>query len=121
VEFLGVRDDVPELIAAADLLVHPSRTEALPTAPIEAGAAGLPVVATDVGGTREIVEEGITGYLVANGDARALADRILKILGDRELAMQMGKAAQERVGRMFNLEQQAERTAKLYEQVLASS
>jgi len=121
VEFLGARDDVPDLLAAADLLVHPSRTEALPTAPIEAGAAGLPVVATDVGGTREIVENGITGYLVGNGDARALADRILRILGDRGLAMQMGKAAQERVGRLFNLDQQAERTANLYEQVLASS
>ena len=99
VEFLGNCNDVPDLLMAADLLVSPSWTEALPTAPIEAGAAGLPVVATDVGGTREIVEHGVSGYLVASGDAGGIAARISEILADRSLAARLGGAARERVGR----------------------
>jgi glycosyltransferase involved in cell wall biosynthesis len=121
VEFLGQRDDVPALLGAADLLVSPSRTEALPTAPIEAGAAGLTVVATDVGGTREVVEDGVTGFLVPSGDAGALTQRVAEILTTPDLATRMGEAARSRILRMFTLERQAENTARLYRQVLNHS
>jgi len=117
VEFLGQRDDVPELLLAADLLVMPSRTEGLPTAPIEAGAAGLPVVASDVGGTGEIVEDGVTGFLVPSGDAEALAERVTQILQEPEGGARMGMNARERVQRLFTLENQAAQTAQLYRSV----
>lgn len=118
VEFVGQRDDVPELLGAADVLLLPSRTEALPTVLIEAGAAGLPVVATDVGGTREIVEDGTTGFVVPSGNALSLASRAVDILSDPDLASAMGEAARARINRLFTLERQARLTSGLYQQVM---
>jgi glycosyltransferase involved in cell wall biosynthesis len=120
VEFLGQRDDVPELLGAADLLISPSRTEALPTALIEAGAAGLPVVATDVGGTREIVEAGVTGFLIPEGDSAALARRSVEVLSTPGLAQRLGHAAKIRISRIFTLENQAKFTARLYKELLST-
>ncbi|MCP5364682.1 MAG: glycosyltransferase family 4 protein [Hyphomicrobiales bacterium] len=117
VEFMGQRDDVPALLMAADLLVMPSRTEGLPTAPIEAAAAGLPVVASDVGGTKEIVADGETGFLVPAGDADALAERVIHLLQQPDGGRQMGLKARERVQRLFTLENQAALTAQLYRSV----
>ncbi|MBA3909119.1 MAG: hypothetical protein C0524_04345 [Rhodobacter sp.] len=90
VQFLGERQDVPELLAASDVLVLPSLSEALPTVLLEAGAPGLPVVATDVGGTREIVVEGETGLVVKASDAGALAESVKLLLSDGTLASEMG-------------------------------
>ncbi len=78
--FLGLRADVPELLAAADIYVHPSQAEALPTGVLEAMAVGLPVVAADVGGVSEIVLDGETGWLVPPGDVEALAEAMLSLL-----------------------------------------
>ncbi|HKP16805.1 MAG TPA: glycosyltransferase, partial [Gemmatimonadaceae bacterium] len=76
VRWLGHRDDVPSLLAAADLFVLPSLNEGLPLAAMEAMLAGAPVVAADAGGTGEIVRNGLTGLLVPPSDPRALADAI---------------------------------------------
>ena len=76
---LGLRRDVPELLRALDLLVLPSGREGLPNIVLEAMASGVPVVATDVGGTGELVIEGKTGSLVRPGDAEALARAILAL------------------------------------------
>jgi glycosyltransferase involved in cell wall biosynthesis len=119
VEFLGERADVPELLGAGDALVLPSWGEALPTVLIEAGAASLPVVATDVGGVREIVIEGETGYLVEPGDAVAIADRLEQVLNDPVRARAMGESARRRVNEIFSLEHQAEQTVGIYRAVLA--
>lgn len=118
VEFLGQRMDVPELLGASDVLVLPSWSEALPTVLIEAGAAMLPVVATNVGGTAEIVQDGRTGYVVAPGDASALGARLIEVLKNPDRARQMGDSARERVIQMFSYEQQAQQTIALYQQVL---
>lgn len=118
VEFMGQRMDVPEVLGASDILVLPSWREALPTVLIEAGAAALPCVATDVGGASEIVLEGETGYLVQAGDSAALAERLITLLHDRDRACTMGAHAQERVQTTFSLEEQARQTAALYERVL---
>jgi len=119
VEFMGQRMDVPELLGAADALILPSWSEALPTVLIEAGAAGLPCVATDVGGTAEIVIDGETGYVIPTGNPAVLTEKLAVLLNDREKAAAMGAAAYRRVTSIFTLEQQAARTADLYARVLA--
>lgn len=118
IEFMGQRMDIPALLGGADVLVLPSWSEALPTVLIEAGAAALPVVATNVGGTSEIVVEGETGWIVAAGDAAALADRLAHVLNHPSDALKMGQAAQVRVRKLFTFEQQAAKTIQLYQSIL---
>ncbi|MCS6871572.1 MAG: glycosyltransferase family 4 protein [Anaerolineae bacterium] len=120
VHFLGQRMDVPELLGASDVLVLPSWSEALPTVLIEAGAASLPCVATDVGGTREIVVDGETGYIIPKGDSAALAARVADLLSDSVHARKMGEAALRRVSCIFTLPEQARRTVEVYRRALAS-
>jgi glycosyltransferase involved in cell wall biosynthesis len=91
--FLGHRDDVPERLATADIFVLPSRSEAFPNALLEAMAAGLPVIASGVGGVVELVENGRTGFLVPAGNAFALADRICRLMADPSLGRRLGTAA----------------------------
>lgn len=119
IHFMGQRMDVPDLLGAADALVLPSWSEALPTVLIEAGAASLPCVATDVGGTAEIVVDGETGYVIPKGDSAALATRLADLLSDSGRAAQMGAAALQRVTGIFTLPQQAKRTVEVYARALA--
>ncbi len=118
VEFLGERMDVPVLLKASDVLVLPSWSEALPTVLIEAGAASLPVVATDVGGTAEIVMDGDTGYVVQPGDSVSLAEKLIKILSDSESAREMGRRARDRVQKLFSLQRQSDLMFSLYKRTL---
>jgi len=76
----GFREDLDHYIAAFDLLVLPSYTEGMPSIVLESLAAGVPVVATAVGGTPEVIQDGVTGYLLPSGDPVALAERILRVL-----------------------------------------
>ena len=92
VRLLGDRSDVPRLLAAADVFVCSSRSEGMPISIIEAMAAGLPVVASAVGGVPEMVDDERTGLLVAPGAAAALADALARLIGDRALREQMGRA-----------------------------
>jgi glycosyltransferase involved in cell wall biosynthesis len=119
VEFLGQRKDVPELLGASDVLILPSLSEALPTVLIEAGAASLPLVATDVGGSAEIVETGKTGFIVPPGQAQPFAEKLIYLLKNSDEARQMGERARERIVSLFSLEQQARQTVALYERILA--
>jgi glycosyltransferase involved in cell wall biosynthesis len=118
VEFLGQRMDVAELLGGADTLVLPSWSEALPTVLIEAGAASLACVATDVGGTAEIVKDGETGYVVPAGNAERLAFALMTILSSPETAEEMGKRAYERVKNTFSFDKQAKHFIDIYESVL---
>ncbi len=118
VEFLGQRMDIPELLGASDLLIQASWSEALPTVLIEAGAASLPVVATNVGGSAEIVQSGIGGLLVTPGDSRAIADAVVELLQHPEKSRQMGERAHQFVQENFSLEKQALATKDLYERVV---
>src|SRR5205807_9503285 len=97
VELAGERNDVPELLAAADVFVLSSRSEGLPVSVLEAMAAELPVVATAVGGLPELVVEGETGFLVPPGDARALGAALGRLLADAELCRRLGEAGRRRV------------------------
>lgn len=112
--FLGMRVDVPDLLAAVDLFVLPSRFEGLPLAVIEAMAAGLPVVATRVGGTDELVLDGVTGLLVPPGNAGALARAITELCRDPARAKAAGDAGRARYAAEFTAIWMASETARLY-------
>ena len=117
--FAGLRHDVQTILSLFDLFVLPSLWEGLPMAVLEAMAAGLPVVATAVGGTPEVVVDGVTGLLVPPRDPHALAEAILRLLRDPDLRKRMGGAGRERVAAHFSVEQMVQRTEKLYEHLLA--
>jgi glycosyltransferase involved in cell wall biosynthesis len=102
VRLLGHRTDVPDLLAASDLFVLASAHEGLPVSIMEAMLAGLPVVATAVGGVPEAVDDGVTGALVPAHDAPALADALESLVADPERRASMGAAARAR-GRRFDI------------------
>ena len=120
VTFLGRRDDVPDLLAAADLFVLPSLFEGLPLVALEAMAAGLPVVGTRVCGTSEAVADGVTGRLVEPGNAMALAQAIVEVLAQPGLAARLGYAGRRRVVEQFSAARMARETAAVYEEVLGA-
>ncbi len=100
----------------AEFIVLPSLYEGMPLVAIEAGAAGKAIVATDVDGTREVVQPGLTGLLVRPADADALADAVGRLLAEPEVALRMGGAAQQRVREDFTIEGQVSRTSREYQQ-----
>jgi glycosyltransferase involved in cell wall biosynthesis len=93
VDFLGARDDVGSLLAHSHIFVLPSNWEGFPLTILEAMRAGLPVVASDVGGVREAVIDGVTGYLIPRDDAQALAERLRQLICDRDLRTLLGQRA----------------------------
>jgi glycosyltransferase involved in cell wall biosynthesis len=103
----GFRDDLDSLIAAADVVTLPSFTEGLPNVALEASAAGVPVVATAVGGTPEVVADGETGYLVPPGQPTELAARLLQLLRNDGLRKTLGNAGRARMQRLFTFDAQA--------------
>ena len=120
VTFLGARNDVPELLRAADLYVQPSLAEGLGLAAMEAMASGLPVVASRVGGLPEVVKENETGLLVPPGDAPALANALTLLLHDANLREAMGRAGKERAVSQFGTARMTEEMRAVYEDVLAN-
>ena len=104
----GFRHDLDRLLPWADVLALPSHTEGLPNVVLEAAAAGVPVVATAVGGTPEAVIDGETGYLVPPADQAALADRLSAVLADEPTRRRMGEAAREFVRERFSFAAQAD-------------
>jgi glycosyltransferase involved in cell wall biosynthesis len=115
VRFLGHRDDVPRLLAAADLVVLPSAYEGLPNVLLEAMRFRKPVVATAAPGTTEVVDDGQTGILVPVGDTRLLARAIRDIVRDPALAQRMGSAGRSRVEAIFRADTMVAQFAELYE------
>lgn len=116
VAILGNRPDVPDLLASFDVFAYPSRFEGLCLAVIEAQAAGVPVVATPVGGIRETVRDGETGLLVPPDDPQALADAIVRLLEDRAEAERMAARAREQA-QQFSEARMVERTLALYDAI----
>jgi sugar transferase (PEP-CTERM/EpsH1 system associated) len=118
IHWAGHRRDVPYLLPAFDLLVQPSLHEGLPNTVLEAMACGLPVVATAVGGTPEVIVDGLTGLLVPPRDADALAQAMVTLLSNADLRRTMGRAGRERVAQRFTAERMVEQTQRLYGQLL---
>ena len=115
----GVRPDVPRLLTELAVSVSSSLAEGLSNTVLESMAAGVPVVATAVGGTPEIVAEGVTGLLVPPCDPKALAAGICKLLESPELAAEMGRAGKKRIAERFGRGLMVERTHQLYLDLLA--
>jgi len=119
VVFTGFTDDVAGLLAAADLLLHPSHADALSTAIIHGMAAGLPVIATDVGGTTEIVAAS-HGVVIQPGDPAAIAEAVMSLAADPAWRHSLGAAARARFGAEFDISVWVSRLLDVYEEVLAS-
>ncbi len=117
VVFTGFREDALEITAGLDLLVHASLLpDPLPTVLIEAMAMGVPVVAADAGGVREIVEDGVTGMLVPPGDVKSMVRAMLGLLADASKGRAMGERGRERALRRFEIGRQC----RLFEEELLS-
>ena len=114
VHFLGVRSDVPDILAVADLFVLASLWEGLSIALLEAMASGKPIVATAVSGTTQVMTHGETGLIIPPGDARALADAISQLLSDPLLGQTMAQAARKHVEIYFSAQKQADEYLALY-------
>jgi glycosyltransferase involved in cell wall biosynthesis len=119
VRFLGRVDDVAELLAGADVCVMPSRHEGLGVAALEAMAAGLPVVASRVGGLPEAIVDGETGCLVPPDDADALAGALARLVADRELRCALGAAGAARARARFSMDAMAAGTLAVYRRLAA--
>jgi glycosyltransferase involved in cell wall biosynthesis len=111
----GFRDDLDRLLTGFDLTVLPSYTEGLPNVVLESFAARVPVVATAVGGTPEVIEDGVSGYLVPPGQPAPLAERILALLGSAALRERMGRHGQRQMRAHFSFEVQARQYRELFE------
>jgi glycosyltransferase involved in cell wall biosynthesis len=112
--FTGARSDIPRLLAAADVFVLPSHTEALPTVLIEAMAAGLPVVATEVGGIPEMVDRGSSALLVPPHSPAMLADAVCRLFSSPIQSAAMGRAGRRIASERFDLDRQAARLVDEY-------
>lgn len=112
--FMGQRSDIPSLLAASDLFVLPSHEEGFSNVILEAMAAGLPVVATKVGGNSEAVVDGTTGWLVPPRNPAAMAGKIVDLLSDPKKATAWGLQGRERVREHFTIEQMVEKQLTLY-------
>lgn len=119
VRFLGMRWDMPEVLAAADVFVLPSHgREGVPRVLMEAAAMGRPIVTTDVRGCRDVVKHGVTGLLVPARDPAELARAILHLVGDRDEAARLGAQAREFARRHFDENEYCKRIAYCYESLL---
>ena len=117
---LGWRADIPQILAASRLLVLPSLWEGMPNAVLEAMAAGLPVVATDVEGVRELLGPTADGQVAPLGDSQAFTDRIIRLVRDTQMAAEIGTANRRRVAESFTLEAMVEAYQSLWRSLLAS-
>jgi glycosyltransferase involved in cell wall biosynthesis len=112
------QQDVVSIMKEMDMVVLNSLAEAFPRSIIEAMAAAKPVVVTDVGGSAEAVEEGVSGFVVTPGDTVMLVDRMIRLGRDRELRRKFGEAARTRVETLFTVEENVRKTEQVYQELL---
>jgi glycosyltransferase involved in cell wall biosynthesis len=115
VRFLGLRNNVPSILKLSDVFVLPSRSEGLSNALLEAMACRLPCVVTDVGGNAEVVEDGKSGFVVPSENPEIAAERIIRLLENRPLARDMGKAARKTIEDKFTAQVMVDRLVTYYD------
>lgn len=118
--FLGLRQDIPRILAMLDVFVLPSLSEGLSMAILEAMIAGKPVVATQVGGNPELVLDGKTGFLVPPGNSQALAASVVALLTNTERAIQLAEEGKRRAEEQFSLQAMVRAYQELYDECLES-
>lgn len=116
--FTGQRQDVSEILRDVDVVVHPSLTEGLSNVILEAMGAGIPVVATRIGGNPELVQDGRTGFLVPVQDASAIAEAVCRVLDQPEMARSFGDAGRQRILAEFSIDRMLRKTEELYFRLL---
>ena len=122
IRFLGFVTDIDALLPTVDVFVFPSYyREGLPRVVIEAAACGVPTVGADAPGTRDAIEDGITGFLVPPRESRVLADRISQLLADEQLRSSMGNAARKKAGEEFDVEVITNKQLKVYSSILSGT
>ncbi|WP_261807585.1 glycosyltransferase [Paenibacillus sp. N3.4] len=109
-----MRRDVRDLLISSDIFVLSSNYEGLPISIIEAMETKLPIVASDVGGVNELVQDNENGFLINRGDVSALVDCLQKLIDNKSLREEMGKASYERYNEMFTIEKMLNKTFTLY-------
>ncbi len=118
VKFIGFRNDIPELLSVIDIFVLPSLWEGMPNALLEAMAAGKPVIATDTGGSKDLIDSNINGVLVEPANSEALAEAILKLLGDPAQRQRLGESAREKVKERFPIDKMVFKTEQIYTKLI---
>ena len=118
VNFLGMRTDMPYMYAIMDIVVLPSHREGFPRSLVEACAMGKPLVATNIRGCREAVDDGINGFLVPLKDWKSLCDAIEKLIVNEDLRKKMGKASRKKALKEFDENKLVEKIAEVYNKLL---
>ena len=125
IKFLGqkTQDQIIEILSLTDIFVSPSYSEALPTSVMEAAAVGVPIVATDVGDTREIIEYGKTGLLIKAGEPRQIAEAVFLLGGNKQaapenLARKLGEAARLKIVNSYSWENTVMKTMQVFQEIL---
>lgn len=113
-KYLGYQEDIPKFLSTADVFVLPSRIEGFPVSNVEAMAMKVCVIAADVGGVSDAVQDGKTGFLVPQDDPQAIADRIMMLANDGELAKKVAEEGRKAVEEKFSVEAMAEQYGKIY-------
>jgi len=121
VSFLGERNDVEEILSSSDIFVLPSNWEGLPLSILEAMRAGLPVIATDVGGVSEIITNDINGYLVPKKNIDILQNRLSQLLSSADLRSRLGENGKKTFEENFSFEEMYHKTLCVYESVISST
>ena len=118
VHFLGYREDLPSIYATFDLFFLSSRREGICNSLLEAMAIGIPIVTTDVGGTKELIGDGQTGYLLSEGDVDGMTRVLLALVRDESLRKSIGKAARKHIEDKFSFVSRLKRIEALYERIV---
>ncbi|WP_279432263.1 glycosyltransferase [Caldanaerobacter subterraneus] len=118
VQFSGACDDVPFRLAKAQIFILTSKWEGFPRSILEAMRAGLPVIASDVGGVKEAVIDGLTGYIIPRGDKEELKKRLKELILDSHKRIRFGLAGRKRYEEFFTFERMAKQTMEVYQEVI---
>jgi len=117
--FMGRRDDVEKILRVTDVFVLNSKTEGMSYAILEAMSSGIPIVATDVGANRELIRQGVEGYLYTPGDLEGLVNYLLTLIDDKSLVAKMGGAARNKIVENYSFEGMVSAYERLYREVAA--
>jgi glycosyltransferase involved in cell wall biosynthesis len=118
VHFAGFRADLERILPCLDLIVHPATMEGLGVSLLQAAAAGIPIVATRVGGIPEVVHDGVNGLLVPPNDALALTSAVILLLGDPNRTSAMGQAGRQLIRKEFSTDKMVAGNLRVYSAVL---
>lgn len=117
IDYRGKVSNVDEFMKAADMFILPSYSEGLPNVLLEAASTGLPLIATDIGGSRDLVDDGVNGYIVNTGSSSEIANKVAALAGNDEKRRRFGQASREKICRSFSLNLVQSKYTELYQSI----